>query len=307
LKNLSTHHKALGAVAVISITWGTTWLPSKLLVGDYKMPPLQVSGMRMLFAGIIYLTFFLFKGYRLPSPKQFLKIIFLALFFLVFSNGLGLMVLSYPNIGSGLGAVLSAMVPLWVAILTIFLFKKQKITPIIFTGLLFGFSGVVVIFSRDLGVLVQPGYFKPIIISMMTSITWSLGTILNAKKDSTIDPFYHVGWQMFIAGLILLAWSGLTENTVALKNITLNSWWCFLYLVIIGSSISFVSYIFALKHLPATRVAMYAYINPMVALIIGFFWRHETFNWYVIAGTLITLLGVYLVNAGFEKQKFVEE
>jgi drug/metabolite transporter (DMT)-like permease len=78
-------------------------------------------------------------------------------------------------------------------------------------------------------------------------------------------------------------------------------------LVIIGSFISFASFIYALKHLPATQVSTYAYINPLVALILGHYMHKEDFTWYIVLGSLITLLGVYLVNRGFEKQQFEEE
>jgi drug/metabolite transporter (DMT)-like permease len=307
LKNLSNHTKALLAVVLISITWGTTWLPSKLLVADNGVPPMQISSLRMLFAGAVFVAFFLIKGYKLPSVKQFAKIIWLSIFFIVMANAFSLKSLTYKSIPSGIGALLGATVPLWVALISIFIFRKQKITLQIATGLLFGFGGIVVVFAKDLHALIQPNFLHPLLYSSLASIAWSLGTLLNAKKDATINPFYNLGWQMLSGGIILFTTSYFFENQVSLSSISLQSWGYFSYLVIVGSFISFASFIYALKHLPATQVSTYAYINPLIALVLGYYMNKEGFTWYIILGSLITLLGVYLVNRGFEKQQFVEE
>jgi drug/metabolite transporter (DMT)-like permease len=307
LKNLSSHTKALLAVAIISITWGTTWLPSKLLVADNGVPPMQISSLRMLFAGAVFVAFFLIKGHSLPTIKQFGKIIILSIFFIVLANAFSLISLQYKSIPSGIGALLGATVPLWVALISIFIFRKQKITAQITGGLVFGFGGIIVVFSKDLHALTQPDFLKPLFYSSLASIAWSLGTLLNAKKDAAINPFNNLGWQMISGGIILFIASYIFEDRVALKEISLQSWSYFTYLVIIGSFISFASFIYALKHLPATQVSTYAYINPLVALILGHYMHKEDFTWYIVLGSLITLLGVYLVNRGFEKQKFEEE
>jgi drug/metabolite transporter (DMT)-like permease len=298
--------KAQYAVALISFTWGTTWLASKLAVAEYQLPPLQTGALRFTIAGVIFLLYFLLKGYRLPTLKQLGKLFILSLFFLVISNGFTLQALSYPGMSSGIGAVVGATVPLWVAILSIFILRNQQLTWQVIAGLLLGFGGIIIIFADDLQAITEPRFEKSILLLVAASLSWSIGTLFNAKKDKTIDPFYSLGWQMFLCGLMLLGWSYLTEPFVTIVAIPLPAWLCIAYLILIGSTISFVAYIYALKHLAAAQVAVYAYMNPIIALILGFFWRHEQLNWYIAAGALVTLVGVYLVNNAFNKQPEVE-
>jgi drug/metabolite transporter (DMT)-like permease len=299
--------KALAAVALISITWGTTWLASKLAVTEYHMPPLQTGGLRFTLAGILFLIYFFIKGYRLPTIKQFGKLLLLSLFFLVFSNGLTLQGLAFPGMSSGIGAVVGATVPLWVAILSIFLLRNQKLTWQVLLGLILGFGGIVIIFADDLHAIADPKFEMAILYLVLASLSWSIGTLLNAKKDKSIDPFYSLGWQMFLCGVFLFAWSWYKEDMVPLAQIDFHVWLCITYLITIGSAISFVAYIYSLKHLPAAQVAVYAYINPIIALILGFFWRHEELNWYIAVGAIVTLIGVYLVNNAFNKQPEIED
>ncbi|MBI2730700.1 MAG: EamA family transporter [Sphingobacteriales bacterium] len=299
--------RALASVALISFTWGTTWLASKLAVTEYHMPPLQTGALRFTLAGIIFLTYFFIRGYRLPGLKQLGKLIILSCFFLVFSNGLTLQALAFPGMSSGIGSVVGATVPLWVAMLSIFILRNQKLTIQIFIGLILGFGGIIIIFADDLHAFANPKFEKSILLLVLASLSWSIGTLFNAKKDKTIDPFYSLGWQMFLCGLLLFVWSYKIETMVPLTSIDYHVWLCIAYLIIIGSAISFVAYIYALKHLPAAQVSIYAYINPIIALILGFFWRHEQLNWYIALGALVTLMGVYLVNNAFNKQPEIED
>jgi drug/metabolite transporter (DMT)-like permease len=155
---MSVQHRkrALAAVATISILWGTTWLPSKLVVTDYQMPPIQTGSIRFTLAGILFLTYFFIKGYTLPTLKQFGKLLVLSFFFLALSNGLTLQGLSYPGMSSGIGSVVGATVPLWVALFSIFILKKQKISLQVIIGLILGFGGIAIIFAEDLVALMNP-------------------------------------------------------------------------------------------------------------------------------------------------------
>lgn len=297
---------ALVAVGLISFTWGTTWLPSKLAVAEYHMPPFEVGAMRFTLSGIIFLIYFFIKGYSLPSLKMLMNIAALSFVFLVVSNGLTLQGLSFRGMSSGIGAVLGATVPLWVALFSIFLLKKQKLTLQVILGLLLGFGGVVIIFAEDLKALQNPDFEWAILFLIIAAIAWSLGTLFNAKKDDHIDPFYKLAWQLFLCGVMMSVYSCLFEHPVPLAKVDYRVWLCVLYLIAVGSMFSFIAYIFALKHLPAAQVAVYAYINPIVALLLGFFWRNENLNWYIAIGAGITLLGVYLVNNAFNKQPEIE-
>lgn len=298
--------RALGAVALISILWGTTWLPSKLAVADYHMPPMQTGAIRFTLAGSFFLLYFFIKGYKLPSFLKLVKLAALSFLFLAVSNGLTLKGLSFPGMSSGIGSVVGATVPLWVAVFSIFLLKKQKLTLQIIIGLLLGFGGIVIIFADDLAALMNPQFELAIAYLVIAAIAWSLGTLFNARKDASMDPFYSVAWQIFFCGMLMGIYAYIFEPVVPFAEIKMEVWLCIVYLFTIGSTISFVAYIYALKHLPAAQVAIYAYINPIIALFLGHAWRHETLNWFIGFGAAITLFGVYLVNNDFNKQPEIE-
>jgi drug/metabolite transporter (DMT)-like permease len=117
-----------------------------------------------------------------------------------------------------------------------------------------------------------------------------------------MDPYFSLGWQMFISGLILNTYSYVSGNFVNYVSIPTEAWFSIAYLVVIGSVIAFGAYIFALKRLPATLVSIHAYINPIVAILLGDLLMNEELTPLVVAGTIITLLGVYLVNNSFKRK-----
>ena len=297
MNNPSEKNSALFAVGVVSILWGTTWMASKIAVKS--MPALQVSGMRHLIGGSLYVGYFFFKKFPFPTKEQFIRIFWVSLIMFVLCNGFSVMSVQY--IPSGLAAVVGAMSPLWVAVFGLLIFRDTKLSAITIAGLLLGFGGVLITFYDYIEELADSNFILGVIYGLIASITWALGTLLTVKDSKKLDPYYSMGWQMFLSGIMLSVFSFATNQHVPISSIGTEGWLSLAYLIVVGSVIAFMAFIYALKRLPATQVSIHSYINPLVAIIIGDLMMHEGLTAYLVIGTIVTLLGVYLVNRGFKK------
>lgn len=293
----SPRTKALFAVALVSILWGTTWIASK--VGVKYLPALQLSGLRHLLGGGIYVAFFTFYKRMIPKRTQFWRIIWMSILMFVISNGFS--VLSVVYMPSGLGAVVGAISPIWVVIFSFFLFKKVKFSPKTIFGIVLGFLGVLVAFFEFVEHIMYTDFSLGILFGVISSMTWALATLLTVKQAKDMDPYFSLGWQMFMSGIILNLVSYFSGNFIPYRSVSAEAWLSIGYLILIGSVIAFGAYIYALKHLPATQVSIHSYINPIVAVLLGDWLMHEELTIYIIIGTIITLIGVYLVNNSFKK------
>jgi drug/metabolite transporter (DMT)-like permease len=293
----SERTKALFAVGLVSFLWGTTWLASKR--GVSYMPALQLSGIRQLAGGSLYILYFSLKGYRWPTRSQLLRLTWMSILMFVMSNGLSTWSVQY--IPSGLGAVIGAITPIWIAVFSLFLFKDTRMNLMTTTGLLLGFGGILVIFSDYLEALFNSDFLLGILMGIVATMTWALGTLLTVKHAKEFDPYYGIGWQMFLSGVILTGVAWATSQRIPLAEIPTVSWYSIAYLVVVGSIITFAAFIYSLKRLPAAQASVYAYINPIVAVAIGSLMNDERLNLVIAGGTAVTLMGVYLVNTGFKK------
>jgi drug/metabolite transporter (DMT)-like permease len=142
-----------------------------------------------------------------------------------------------------------------------------------------------------------------VVLSLISVLSWSFGTVYTSRNKSTVGVLYSVGLQMLIAGIIMLTICAVTGKYSNLANAGSNSWWALLYLIIFGSLIAYSAFVFAISKLPATLVSIYAYINPVVAVLFGWLLLSEKMNANMILGTLITITGVYVVNREFKRQK----
>lgn len=297
LTGTNSQTKAHFAVALVSILWGTTWIASK--VGVKYLPGLQLSGLRHLLGGGIYVAFFTFYKKMIPKKTQFWRIIWMSILMFVISNGFS--VLSVVYLPSGLGAVVGAISPIWVVIFSFILYKKISFSPKTIIGVILGFVGVLVAFFEFVEHILYTNFSLGIFFGVISSMTWALATLLTVKQAKDMDPYFSLGWQMFMSGIILNLVSYLSGNFVPYSIVPTEAWLSIAYLILIGSVIAFGAYIYALKHLPATQVSIHSYINPIVAVLLGDWLMHEQLTVYIIIGTIITLTGVYLVNNSFKK------
>jgi drug/metabolite transporter (DMT)-like permease len=299
IRQRSTRTKAYFALALVCFFWGTTWLASKQ--GVKHMPAFQMAGIRQFLGGMAYVIYFIASGKaRWPGLREWKTIFVLALFNFILSNGLATWGLKY--ITGGLASIINAIVPLWLVINTFFS-KGPALPPKAIIGFAFGFAGICFIFYEHLHDFLDPGFTMGILISLLATWTWAMGTVYTKKHAKNFNPYFGIGLQMIISGIVLYTVSRATGQAVPLKQIPWQAWSAIAYLVIFGSVISFLAYLYALQNLSAEQASLYAYINPIVAVLLGSLLFNERLTGFIVVGGGITLYGVYLVNGSFRKMK----
>jgi len=292
-----TRAKAIFALALVCFFWGTTWLASKEGV-RYIPDAFQMAAIRQLLGGSCYVAYFLFKKTDLPKGKEWIPILVLSFLNFMISNGLSTLALQY-GISAGLGAIIGAIFPLWLVVIGLFI-AKEKMPVMAIIGLLLGFGGVCIIFYDHLHDFLDPRFRLGILFSVIATWTWAIATLYTKKQASYFNPYFSLGLQMVISGIVLYSFSLSTGRAIALSAITWQSWAAIAYLVIFGSLIAFVCYLYSLQNLPTEQASIYAYINPIVAVVLGSIVFDERLTVYLALGGLVTLLGVYLVNKAYK-------
>ncbi|MFV8368765.1 DMT family transporter [Flavobacterium sp. LB2R40] len=285
------------ALCWVSFFWGTTWIASK--EGVKHMPALQLVAIRQFLGGLLYISFFLFKKAPWPKGKQWKTIVILSILNFMLSNALSTWGVKY--ISSGLGAIIGAIVPLWIVIITFF--RGERLSSISVVGLIVSFSGVCVIFYDHLSDFLIPNFRFGIIISIVSTLTWAFGTLYTKKKAATFNPYFSLGLQMFLSSILLFAYTGATGTSVSLSAIPAMSWWSIGYLVVFGSILTFIAFIYALQNLPAEISSVYSYINPIVAVLLGALIFGEPLNAAIAIGGGVTLFGLYMVNYSLRRTR----
>jgi len=299
LRQRSRRTKAYIALAMVCFFWGTTWLASKQ--GVKYMPAFQMAGIRQFIGGAVYVLYFIISGKaRWPGAKEWKTILLLALFNFILSNGLATWGLQY--ISGGLAAIINAIVPLWLVINSFFS-KGPSISKKAVLGFAVGFAGICIIFYEHLHDFLQAGFTLGILISLAATWTWAMGTVYTKHHAKSFNPYFGIGLQMAFSGLVLSAVAEITGKSVPLTQIPWQAWTAIGYLVLFGSVISFLAYLYALQHLSAAQTSLYAYINPIVAVLLGYLLFDEPLTWFIATGGAVTLYGVYLVNNAFKKTK----
>ncbi|MDQ6756719.1 MAG: EamA family transporter [Bacteroidota bacterium] len=295
-----TRTKALFALAGVSILWGTTWLASR--EGVKNMPALQMAGIRQFIGGSILIIIFLIKKTPLPKGKQWTTILILSLLNFIFSNGLSTWGVKY--ISSGLASIISAIFPMWLVIIIII--KGKRMPRQALAGLVMGFGGVCLIFYEHIKDLLNADFRFGIFVSLMATVTWAFGTLYTKQQSVKFNPYFSLGFQMIISGIVLFFIALVTGYTIPFSKIPSTSWWAIGYLVLFGSVITFALYIYTLQHLPATLASVYAYINPIVAVLLGALLLNEKLTLFIAIGGAVTITGVYLVNNSLKKKIILE-
>ena len=296
---MANQNKAYLALTVTSIVWGTTWVASKM--GVMHMPAFEMASIRQFLGGSLYVGFFLIKGEKLPTAQQFLWLLGMSLLMFVSSNGIATYGLKF--ITSGLAALIAALYPLSVVLIERYYYKAIEITPKTLIGLSLGLLGICFIFYKDSLTVHGSNYILGVVLSFLAMITWSIGSIIISRTTIKINPYNSIGWQMLISAFIMGAITFISGDFVPLNQIPTISWGVIVYMVIGGSVFAFMSFIYSMKHLKSSIASLYAYINPIVAIWVGSLLLNEHMTWNNIVGSVITLIGVYLVNKSLKDQK----
>lgn len=286
------------ALGITCLVWGTTWVASK--IGVSQMPALQMASIRQFFGGLCFIAFFmLYKKLPLPTAKQFKWIIVMAVLMFVLANGLSTWSLNY--IPTGLSALIGALYPLSVVIIERIFFKIKKMNILTFIGLFLGLSGVGIVFYESAFNDLSPAYILGLCLSVLAMLSWSVGTVFLSRNKAAINPYYGTGWQMLVSAVILFVLAQTTQPTIPLSSISLKGWLAIAYLVFFGSIIAFIAFIYSMKKLPAAISSLYAYINPLVAMVVAGFILNEKLTINILWGAIVTLIGVYLVNLSIKR------
>jgi drug/metabolite transporter (DMT)-like permease len=213
---------------------------------------------------------------------------------------LGISVVGWAEtyISSGLAAIICSVMPIWTILINFTLNRNEKPNLLIALGLLAGLAGIIFIFGEHLSEFSSARYTFAIIITFIANISWALGSVWIKKKNQESNPFLNAGLQMFFGGLFLIPLSLLLDDykTIQWSGEVLIS---LAYLILIGSVAGYACYSYAIKKLPMTIVSLYAYINPIVAVLLGWLILSEKLNVKIVLSILVTIAGIYLVNRGY--------
>jgi len=290
-----TRVKAMFALGMVCFFWGTTWLASK--EGVKYMPGLQLAGFRQLIAGACYVIFFLVRGVAFPKGKEWISIFVLGCLNFVLSNGLSTWGVQY--IPAGLASIMGSVFPLWLVLISLFT-ASSKVPPKAIIGFLLGFTGICIIFYEHLGDFLQADFRFGILLTLISTWTWTFAMLYTKKHVATFNPYFSLGLQMVFSGTALIGISAAIGNALPVTAIPWQSWLAIGYLVVFGSIIAFIAYLYALQNLQTERAALYAYINPVVAVLLASWLLNEKFTVFIGIGGAVALFGVYIVNKAYK-------
>jgi drug/metabolite transporter (DMT)-like permease len=291
--------KAYLALITICIVWGTTYLA--MLIGVSSFPAFMFSGLRHFIAGlIIWLSLPFLKRKISLTRKDIVKQMIPGILMLALGNGTIGWAEKY--IPSGLAALIVSIMPVYVVLINFVTGRgKGTLNWKIILGLFLGCAGIVLIFKDNLSDLTDTKYLMGVLVTFAASLSWAAGTVYMKHSGATTDSYVNTAIQLSSGGIVLLLSSLFLDDLSQLGNIEPKSLWALAYLIVFGSLLSYLCYIYAVKNLPVGLVSIYAYINPFIAVSLGFFWNDEKVTWITAIAFITTLSGVFWINNGYKK------
>ena len=292
--------KTLLAFAIIYFVWGSTFLAIR--VGVREVPPFLLAAIRFSIAGLVLYSWTRARGERSPSPRQWASVSLLAV--LIFVGDYGLLFWAEQRVPSGLAAVMLATIPAFMALSEIIFLKTQRLTARLAAALLIGLGGVAVLVSRSLnlgGAPIDPRGAAALIVA---AICWSVAAAFARRLPLPDSKVLSSGAQM-LAGGIFLGFTAVARgefHNFHPSTVSQSAWLALLYLIVAGSIIAFTAYVWLLHHESPTKVGTYAYVNPLVAVLLGYFLGREALGPRTILGTLCILISVVLITTTSAKK-----
>ena len=290
----TSHVRLLTAFALVYVIWGSTYLGIRFAIET--IPPFLMAGVRFVIAGGILYAFVMLRGARAPSRRQWIAASIIGALLLLGGNGA--VVWAELRVPSGLVALLVATEPLCVVLIDWARPQGLRPRPGELLGLVLGFAGVVILVSP---VPLAGGSLEidPVgaAVVLFAAVSWALGSIYSRHAPAHESAFLMTGMKMLTGGLLLLLagtfageWSRLDVGAISAK-----SWFALGYLIIFGALIGFTAYIWLLKNTTLPRASTYAYVNPIVAVLLGWTLASEPMNGRVIAAAAVIVAGVVIV------------
>jgi len=288
--------KTLLAFGIIYFVWGSTFLAIR--VGVREVPPLLFAAMRFFIAGIAVYGWMIARGEKSPSGREWRSAFLVALLIFVFDYGL--LFWAEQRVPSGIAAVMLATIPVFMALSEIVFLRTQRLTLRLALALLIGIAGVAVLMSRSLDLGGEPIDRAGALALIVAAISWSVASVLSRKLELPASKAMSSGAQMLAGGVMLiLAAAAFGEfRNFHPGTVSRGAWLALVYLIVAGSIIGYTAYVWLLHHESPTKVGTYAYVNPVVAVIIGYFLGGEELGPRTILGTLCVLISVVVITTG---------
>ncbi len=283
------------AFAIIYFVWGSTFLAIR--IGVLQVPPLLFAAMRFFAAGLVLYGWTIASGERGPDRRQWLSALLLAL--LIFVGDYGCLFWAEQRVPSGVAAVLLATIPAFMALSEIVILRTQRLSLRLALALMVGLCGVAVLVSR-LNLGGAPVDRAGAIAIMAGAISWSVASVLTRKLPLPPSKSVSSGAQMLLGGamLALAACARGELRSFHPAVVSLAAWLALVYLIVFGSIIGFTAYLWLIHHQSPTKVGTYAYVNPVVAVLLGYLAGGEPLGARTVVGALCVLASVVLITTG---------
>ncbi|MFL0245706.1 EamA family transporter [Candidatus Clostridium stratigraminis] len=283
------------AYLAVCILWGSTYLAIRIGVSEF--PPALFAGSRFLTAGLIMFLFSVSKGMKLPKDfSETMKISVVGLFLLLGGNGC--VVLAEKNVNSGIASLLVATVPLFMALIELFLPGRPRLNLKGWIGLLLGFGGVAILaFPNSSG---SSGSIFGIVLLLIGSFSWAVGSVYSKSFKPSASIIPNIAIQMLAGGIGLII-VGAFSGEFSKLHVTSKGIGAIVYLIIFGSILGYSCYVYILHKWPAAKAGTYAYVNPLVAVFLGGIVLSEPLSVWVVMSTVVILGGVILVQTSKSK------
>ena len=282
------------AWVTICVVWGTTYLANRVALES--LPPALLAGFRWTSAGLILMTALRLFGVALPPRRTWRSIAIVG--FLMNVVGNGILVWAQQYVASGLTAVVVAMVPFWSVGVEALVGGGERLTRRALVGLLAGFAGIVILVWPAITVADHTGrmFLLGVLALQVGSLAWALGTSYTKRHSMGDTPLASSALQMVFSGVILtIAGTALGEwPQVAFTTRTFTA---LAYLSVAGSVIGYTAYVYTLKYLPISTVSLYAYVNPIIAVILGTLLLAEPFSARIVVAAVFVFIGITIVRS----------
>jgi drug/metabolite transporter (DMT)-like permease len=292
--NHSPRWKTLLAFAIIYFVWGSTFYAIR--VGVQQVPPLLFAALRFVPAGAVLVAWTLARGVRLPSKREWSSVLVIA--FLIFVVDYGLLFWAEQRVPSGPAAIMMATIPAFMALAEIVFLRTQKLTWALAIALAIGMGGVTVLVSRSLNLGGAPIDRAGAMLLIVGSISWSVASALSRKLPLPHSKVMSSGVQMMAGGVMLAVISAARGEWIGFhfSSVTASAWFACLYLAFAGSIVGFTAYVWLIHRESPTRVGTYAYVNPVVAVLIGYFLGGESLGLRTVLGAACVLTSVVVIT-----------
>ena len=286
--------KVLLAFSIIYFVWGSTFLAIR--VGVREVPPFLLAAMRFLIAGLVLYAWMRVKGARPPRLREWASATLLAV--LIFVCDYGLLFWAEKRVASGVAAVMMATIPVFMALSEILILRTQQLSARLAVALLIGIGGVAVLVSHTTSFGEVPINTAGACALIFAAISWSVASALTRKLPLPEAKSMSSAAQMLAGGLLLAVTAALLGefHGFRLQTVSRGAWFALAYLIVAGSIVAFTAYVWLIHHESPTRVGTYAYVNPVVAVLVGYFLGGEAIGLRTILGTALVLVSVVVIT-----------